>query len=56
MLSIEEISRNKAEGEYVAVTKSGKRYNATFVNRYTPEGVMFFCIPDGEIVIGYEKR
>ena len=55
MLSFEEISKNKAEGKYVAIAASGKRYEATFVNAYTPEGVMFFCIPSGETILGYEK-
>ena len=55
MLSIEEIRKHKAAGEYIAVCISGKRYHASFVNKYAPDGVMFFCIPDREIVIGYEK-
>lgn len=49
MLSIEEIRKHKTEGEYIAVCISGKRYHASFVNKYAPDGVMFFCIPDREI-------
>lgn len=54
MLSFEEISKNKLVGEYIAIGASGKKYNATFVDKYCESGVMFFCIPEKENIIGYE--
>lgn len=54
MLSFEEISKNKLIGEYIAIGSSGKKYNATFIDKYCDSGVMFFCIPEKENIIGYE--
>lgn len=54
MKTFEEIKNNNLCGEYFAITKSGKKYDATFTNDYG--GVMFFCIPYDEIIIGYVPK
>lgn len=42
--------------EWVAVCNNGKEYSATYVNKYKPCGVMFFCIPNGVEILGYLKK
>lgn len=53
MKSLEEVKSSRIEGEYIAIAESGRRFKASFTNNYG--GVMFFCIPSDEIIIGYEK-
>lgn len=53
MKSLEKVKNSRIEGEYIAIAESGRRFKASFTNNYG--GVMFFCIPSDEIIIGYEK-
>lgn len=54
MLTLEEIKSKGLAGDYTAITESGRRYDATYVSEYG--GVMFFCIPYDEVIIGYEPK
>lgn len=54
MKTLDEIKAMKAAGNYYAITARGKKYDAVYTTDYG--GVMFFCIPDGEQIIGYESK
>lgn len=54
MKTLDEIKATKAAGNYYAVTARGKKYDAVYTTDYG--GVMFFCIPDEEQIIGYESK
>lgn len=54
MKTLEEIREAKASGNYYAVSRRGKKYEAAYTTEYG--GVMFFCIPREEEIIGYEER
>ena len=54
MKTLEEIREAKASGNYYAVSRRGKKYEAAYTTDYG--GVMFFCIPCEEEIIGYEER
>lgn len=49
------IQKPRKEGKYLAHGDDGKKYSATKVNKYIPGGVMFFCIPAGVKILGYER-
>lgn len=49
------IQKPRKEGQYLAHGNDGKTYAATKVNKYIPGGVMFFCIPAGVKILGYER-
>lgn len=53
MLKPEEISGDEMQGEYFAIGSNGKAYHASYVNRYLPGGVFYFCIPAGVEILGY---
>lgn len=53
MLKPEEISGDEMQGEYFAIGNNGKAYHASYVNKYLPGGVFYFCIPQGVEVLGY---
>ena len=54
MKTLEKIREAKASGNYYAVSRRGKKYEAAYTTDYG--GVMFFCIPREEEIIGYEER
>lgn len=54
MLTFEQIKENSKTGEYYAITATGRRYEATYTTDYG--GVMFFCVPGDEAIIGYEPK
>ena len=54
MKTLEEIREAKASGNYYAVSRRGKKYEAAYTTEYG--GGMFFCIPREEEIIGYEER
>lgn len=43
MKTLEEIREAKASGNYYAVSRRGKKYEAAYTTEYG--GVMFFCYP-----------
>lgn len=53
MLNPEEISGDEMQGDYFAICDNGKAYSATYVNKYLPGGVFYFCIPAGVKILGY---
>ena len=53
LISFEEIAKKHTAGEYLAIGDNGKSYHASYVPKYEPSGVMFFCIPDGVKILGY---
>ena len=55
LISFEEIAKKHIAGEYLAIGNDGKSYHASYVPKYDPSGVMFFCIPDSVEILGYLK-
>ena len=53
LLSFEEIAKKHISGEYLAIGDNGKSYHASYVPKYEPSGVMFFCIPASVKILGY---
>ena len=53
LISFEEIAKKHIAGEYLAIGNNGKSYHASYVPKYDPSGVMFFCIPDSVEILGY---
>lgn len=53
LISFEEIANKHIAGEYLAIGNDGKSYNASYVPKYEPSGVMFFCIPQSVEILGY---
>ena len=53
LISFEEIAKKHIAGEYLAIGNNGKSYHASYVPKYVPSGVMFFCIPDSVEILGY---
>lgn len=50
LLDISEIRKKNNDGNYIAITESGRKYNATYISKYR---VMFFAIPSSETILGY---
>lgn len=55
LISFEEIAKEHIAGEYLAIGSNGKSYHASYVPKYEPSGVMFFCIPADVEILGYLK-
>ena len=53
LISFEEIAKKHIAVEYLAIGNNGKSYHASYVPKYDPSGVMFFCIPDSVEILGY---
>ena len=53
LISFEEIAKRHIDGEYLAIGNDGKSYHASYVPKYEPTGVMFFCIPSDIEILGY---
>ena len=53
LISFDEIAKKHTAGEYLAIGDNGKSYHASYVPKYEPSGVMFFCIPDSVEILGY---
>lgn len=53
LISFEEIAKKHMAGEYLAIGNDGKSYHASYVPKYEPSGVMFFCIPQSVEILGY---
>lgn len=53
LISFEEIAKKHIAGEYLAIGNDGKSYHASYVPKYAPSGVMFFCIPADVEILGY---
>ena len=53
LISFEEIAKKHTAGEYLAIGNNGKSYRASYVPKYEPSGVMFFCIPSDVEILGY---
>ena len=53
LISFEEIAKKHIAGEYLAIGNNGKSYRASYVPKYEPSGVMFFCIPNSIEILGY---
>lgn len=53
LISFEEIAKKHIAGEYLAIGNNGKSYHASYVPKYEPSGVMFFCIPQRVEILGY---
>ena len=53
LISFDEIAKKHIAGEYLAIGNNGKRYHASYVPKYEPSGVMFFCIPSDVEILGY---
>ena len=53
LISFEEIAKKHIAGEYLAIGNKGKSYHASYVPKYEPTGVMFFCIPSDVKILGY---
>ena len=53
LISFEEIAKKHIAGEYLAIGNNGKSYHASYVPKYEPSGVMFFCIPSDVEILGY---
>ena len=53
LISFEEIAKKHTAGEYLAIGDNGKSYHASYVPKYEPSGVMFFCIPQSVEIWGY---
>jgi hypothetical protein len=56
LISFEEIAKKHTAGEYIAVGDDGREYPASYVPDYTPDGVMFFCIPASVSIKGYKAK
>lgn len=50
--SIKDIIDYGSDGDYLAICKSGKKYDAKYSTKYR---AMFFAIPNYEYILGYEK-
>ena len=53
LISFDEIAKKHIAGEYLAIGNDGKSYHASYVPKYEPSGVMFFCIPSDVEILGY---
>ena len=53
MLKPGEINGDEMQGDYFAISNNGKAYHATYVNKYLPGGVFYFCIPANVKILGY---
>ena len=53
LISFDEIAKKHMAGEYLAIGDNGKSYHASYVPKYEPSGVMFFCIPSDVEILGY---
>ena len=53
LISFDEIANKHIAGEYLAIGNNGKSYHASYVPKYEPSGVMFFCIPSDVEILGY---
>ena len=53
LISFDEIAKKHIAGEYLAIGNNGKSYHASYVPKYEPSGVMFFCIPSDVEILGY---
>nr|DAM58544.1 MAG TPA: hypothetical protein [Bacteriophage sp.] len=53
LISFDEIAKKHMTGEYLAIGNNGKSYHASYVPKYEPSGVMFFCIPQSVEILGY---
>ena len=53
LISFDEIAKKHIAGEYLAIANNGKSYHASYVPKYEPSGVMFFCIPSDVEILGY---
>lgn len=53
LISFEEIAKKHIAGEYLAIGNDGKSYHASYVPKYEPSGVMFFCIQADVEILGY---
>lgn len=53
LISFEEIAKKHIAGEYLAIGNDGEGYHASYVPKYRPSGVMFFCIPADVEILGY---
>ena len=53
LISFDEIAKKHMAGEYLAIWNNGKSYHASYVPKYEPSGVMFFCIPSDVEILGY---
>ena len=53
LISFDEIAKKHIAGEYLAIGNDGKSYNASYVPKYEPPGVMCFCIPARVKILGY---
>ncbi len=53
LISFEEIAKKHIAGEYLAIGNDGESYHASYVPKYRPSGVMFFCIPADVEILGY---
>lgn len=53
LISFDEIAKKHITGEYLAIGNNGKSYRASYVPKYEPSGVMFFCIPNSIEILGY---
>lgn len=53
LLVPEKINGDEMQGEYFAIGNNGRAYHATYVNKYFPGGVFYFCIPANVKILGY---
>lgn len=53
MLKESEINGDEMQGNYFAIGDNGKAYQASYVNKYLPGGVFYFCIPEDVKILGY---
>lgn len=53
MLKESEINGDEMQGNYFAIGDNGKAYRASYVNKYLPGGVFYFCIPADVKILGY---
>lgn len=53
MLKESEIIGDNMQGDYFAIGDNGRAYHASYVNKYIPGGVFYFCIPAGTKILGY---
>ena len=53
LITFDEIAKKHIAGEYLAIGNNGKSYHASYVQKYEPSGVMFFCIPSDVEILGY---
>lgn len=55
LISFEEIAKKHIAGKYLAIGDDGKSYEASYVPKYIPSGVMFFCVPAEVEILGFLK-